>query len=319
VSAPRVRSVHGATRVGGLVDPDDTVHYRIFHPARQIPPVEPTSYGIVPADRTSAPWPVVVLMPGVNVDPDGYRWLAVELAEVGIAAVTFALVGEIHTGIIGITPGIDTSALADRGGRRRPAAIALEPLLDALADQNRDGLLAGTLDLDHVLLGGHAAGGSMALQSANRSWFPGVTGCFVYAGRDPRAVGTAAGPTPLPAGGDLPTLLVSAELDVESDSSEPLSRTFHDTLEAGRDDCYHAVLAGATSASILWPEDDTTGPGYLEPAPGRDPRSIRGDLARAVIGFVDAHVRPADDRTPGRVESLWTHLCSDGFARAARR
>jgi hypothetical protein len=258
-------------------------------------------------------------MPGINVDPDGYRWLAVELAEVGIAAVTYELVGEIHPGIVGITPGIDESALDDHGGSRRPAAVALGPLLDALAEENGDGLLAGTLDLGHVLVGGHAAGGAMALQSSNRSWFAGVTGCFVYAGRDPRSAGTTGGPTPLPCAGEMPTLLMSAELDVESDSSEPLARTFHDALSGGRDDSYHAVLAGATSASILWPDDDTTGPGYLQPAPGRDARAIRGDLARAIIGFVDAHVRATDDRTPRRVESLWTHLSSDGFARAVRR
>jgi dienelactone hydrolase len=305
--------------VAGLIGPDDTVHYRIFHPARQIPPVAPTSYGIVPADRTSAPWPVVILMPGINVDPDGYRWLAVELAEVGIAAVTYALVGEIHHGVIGITPGIDESAFDDRGGTRRPGAVALGPLLAALADQNADGLLGGTLDLDHVLVAGHAAGGAIALQSANRSWFAGVTGCLVYAGRDPRDTEVTTTPSPLAASGGLPTLLVSAQLDVESDPSEPLTTTFQDALAAGRGDCYHAVLAGATSASILWPEDDTTGPGYLEPAPGRDPRAIRGDLARAIIGFVDAHVRAADERTPRRVESLWTHLSSDGFTRAARR
>ncbi len=258
-------------------------------------------------------------MPGINVDPDGYRWLAVELAEAGIAAVTYSLVGEIRTGVVGITPGIDAAALGDRGGRRRAGAVAVGPLLDALAAHDREGLLKGTLDLDHVLLGGHAAGGAMALQSANRAWFSGVTGCFVFAGRDPRSKGAESAPTPLPVGGDLPTLLMSAELDVESDPSEPLSRTFHDTLHAGRDDCYHAVLAGATSASILWPEDDTTGPAYLEPAPGRDPRAIRGDLARAIIGFVGAHIRSTDDRTPRRVESLWTHLSSDGFARVARR
>jgi hypothetical protein len=123
----------------------------------------------------------------------------------------------------------------------------------------------------------------------------------------------------LPVGGDVPTLLVSAELDVETDPSEPLARTFHDTIRGGRDDCYHAVLAGATSASIVWPDDDTTGPAFLEPGSGRDGRAIRGDLARAMIGFVDAHVRASGERTPRRIESLWAHLSSDGFRRASRR
>ena len=37
--------------------------------------------GLVAADRSRSPWPLVIVLPGINVAPDSYRWLAIRLAQ----------------------------------------------------------------------------------------------------------------------------------------------------------------------------------------------------------------------------------------------
>lgn len=297
-----VRALHGAVAVPGLAAPHDTVHFRLFHPARYTGGDAERLTGILPPDRTAAPWPVVLLLPGMNVGPEGFRWLAESLAASGVAVLTYALVGETMPGVVGITAGLDLEACRPGEYGTRPTATAIGPLLAALrglADPDGPGPLAGLLDLDRVVLGGHSAGGTVALQNAAPQWFPGVVGVFALASHTMASTFLGHAPsTILPVPAPLPTLLLAAELDgVVAASSDryaaggsghdPIRRTFDEAVVGGRGDCWFAVLRGATHVSFVSPRDDTTARGFLDPPHGRDVGTVLATTAAAVAAFVD--------------------------------
>lgn len=102
---PDVRSVHWAARVDGVSAPWDAIHLRVFYPSAPTGDEQERMTGIVAADAALAPYPVVILMPGINVGPDSYRWLATHLAGLGYAVVTYSWVTDIMPGQRGISPG----------------------------------------------------------------------------------------------------------------------------------------------------------------------------------------------------------------------
>ena len=72
-------------------------------------------------------------MPGINVAPDSYRWLATEFASAGLVTALYSLVGDLGPVGPGITPGIDLDALAPGALGRRPSAVALCDVIDLVA------------------------------------------------------------------------------------------------------------------------------------------------------------------------------------------
>lgn len=306
-SGTLVRARHGAVAVPGLDAPHDTVHYRIFHPARRSGDDRERLTGVVPPDPTLAPWPVVIFLPGINIGPEGYRWLAIDLASAGYATVTMALVGDTLPGVVGITPGLDLDAVRPDTYLTRPSGIAIGPLLTALAGEHAQGPLAGLLDLNRVVLAGHSGGGSVALQNANPDWFPGVVACATYASHTMASSMLGFEPeTVLPVAGNVPTLLLAGELDgvmarsadryhsADPTTHDPVARTFDEAVRSGRGDCWYAVATGATHTALIWPPDPTTARGFLDPPPGRDPEHIRADLGTAFRLFLDVILGGAD-------------------------
>ena len=303
-----VRVVHGAVAVDSLTSPHHVVHYRIFHPARRSHDDAERMTGQVPPDPHDAPWPVLIFLPGINIGPEGYRWLGIRCAEAGIAAMTMALVGETLPGVVGISPGLDLTAVQPDTYGTRPSGLAIGPLLAALHAEQSGGRLAGLLDLDRVALGGHSGGGSVALQNASPVWFPGISACVTFAshtmastmlGFDPGSV--------LAVGGDVPTMVLAGELDgVMAKSADryaptagavhdPVRRTFDEAVPGGRGDCRYGVVAGAPHTAAIWPQDDTTARGFLDPEPGRPPEDIRDDIGELIVEFLRATLR--DDPT----------------------
>lgn len=295
----QVRSLWWATRVPGLKEPFDTAHLRVFYPARHTGSDAERLTGEVPADPSRAPYPVVLLLPGINVGQDAYRWLAVSLAEQGLVAVTADLVGELFAGSHGLTPAVDLEAAAPAGYGSRPTSPLIGALLTALEELASRAPLAGLLDLDRVALGGHSAGGTVALQSAG--FTPGVRAVFTYGAHTLVAsmLGWPPG-TVLPVSGTAPVLLLSGETDgviaASTDryegegAADPVERTFTEALRDADGAHIWARLTGADHFTPCEPHDPTTARGFLE-RPGGDQRVARALLGRLVTLFCTARLR----------------------------
>ncbi|MFF3214384.1 alpha/beta hydrolase family protein [Streptomyces sp. NPDC002886] len=287
----QVRSLWWACRVPGLKEPFDTAHLRVFYPARTTGSDAERLTGVVAADAERAPFPIVVLLPGINVPADSYRWLAVLLAARGIVAVTPELVGELFAGSHGVTPGIDLDACGPASYGTRATTPLIGTVLRALAELPPASPLAGQLDTRRVVVGGHSAGGTVALQSTGH--VPGLRGVFTYGAHT--LVATALGHPPgtvLPIGGDVPVLLMSGEHDgviaasadrygpAAQPGDDPVARTFHEAL-ADADGAHAWVkVADAGHFTVCDPVDATSARGFLD-TPGRS----EGD-ARALIGLL---------------------------------
>ncbi|MCY0930174.1 hypothetical protein OTB20_29090 [Streptomyces sp. H27-H1] len=308
-----VRSLWWACRVPGLKEPFDTAHLRVFYPARATGSDAERLTGVVAADAGSGPFPVVVLLPGINVPADSYRWLAVLLAGRGFVVVTPELVGELFGGSHGVTPGIDLEACGPGAYGSRATTPLIGAVLAALAERAPASPLAGLLDAERVVVGGHSAGGTVALQSA--AHVPGLRGVFTYGAHTLVAAALGHPPgTVLPVGAEVPVLLMSGEHDgvvaastdrygaAPAAIADPVARTFHDALtDAGGAHAW-VKIAGAGHFTICDPVDATSARSFLEaPRAGRDQaRALIGRLAAAFCAAtLPERPSPADTRAYG--------------------
>lgn len=282
------------------------LHCKVYYPALYGgTPVEQNT-GAIPAAPGAKPWPLAILMPGVNLAPESYGWLATELARAGFVAVTYGWILEEMPGMIALSPGLDIAALKPEAYGTRPSASALAPLLKDLAAQNESGPLAGRLDLSRVLLGGHSAGGSVALFNARADWFPGLRAAFAYAAHSKASMMLGYSADALLKLPDaLPLLVLGGSEDGciaasafrygiddhgKPDPVGPVARTFHEAIGATRGDCYLGIVRGGNHFSLAYPADPATGRPFLDWPVTRPEADIRATLARLVTLFALAHV-----------------------------
>ncbi len=282
------------------------LYSKVYYPALYGATPFENNTGSLPAAATPRPYPIAILMPGINVSPEAYGWLATALAHAGFVTVIYGWVLEEMPGMVALSPGLDVSALSPAAYGQRPSATALAAVLTDLAAQNSAGPLAGLLDLERVLLGGHSAGGSVALMNARPDWFPGLRAVFAY-GAHSKASTSLGYPAdallPLPSA--LPTLIVGGSEDgviaasafrygdsgqQEPDPVGPIKRTFAEGLKRDQGDCYLAIIRGANHFSATYPQDTATGRPFLDWPTQRPDTDIRTDLAQLVRTFAQAHV-----------------------------
>ncbi len=314
------RAVYASCAIPGAEAPGDRAILRIVYPARPALGEAQLDSGFIPADRTAAPYPVVLIMPGVNVGPEAYAWLARYLALQGRIAVTYAFVAEELAGYVSLTPGLDLSALAPATYGSRPSGSAIAPILAAVGRENEGGMLEGCVDIDSVILAGHSAGGSVALYNANPDWFPQVRGAFAYGAHT--GASTRLGfdeNTILSLPGEVPLLLAAGTRDgVIANSahryggmSDPVRATFEQGITRNRGDCYLVEIEGANHFSIAWPADETSGRHYLDETEAGDGESIRGLLA----ALLDAFIADTLNGSARRVGRLAGHALVAAFRR----
>lgn len=209
-----VRAFFQAARVENASDPYDTIHLKVFYPAQMTGSDREQNLGIVRADPQYSPFKVVIFFNGINCDAQLYQWLAVKLARRGLVVVTFSWVAENLPGIVGLTPGVDIKMLAPDTYGTAPTASALPTLLKVLEGLQAESVLAGLLDLDQIILGGHSAGGRVAIESATKRFFPQVVAAFAYGAHTAAAVQLGYPPsTILPLPDSLPLLLIGGTCD----------------------------------------------------------------------------------------------------------
>ena len=293
-----VRAVYRAATVPDRAPPYGNLTIKAYYPSRFGDSFDERDTGFVPPDESRSPLPVVVIMPGINVSQEGYGWLARELAGAGFLAVTYSWVTVEMGGHIGISPGVALEALTrDRYGDE-PSCPALPALLGELARMQEDGLLAGHLDLDRIVLGGHSAGGTMALVNANPAWCPAIRGAFAYAAHTAGnlKLGWPADSI-MPLDPSLPFLVMGGTRDgvvaasshryrasAGTDPNDRIERTFREGIAGGGGDRHLVIVDGANHFSFVRPRDPTTGRAYLDGKARRGKR-LRAYLAALVVNF----------------------------------
>lgn len=298
------RAIFRAISIPDGTAPYDRASIKVFYPADYQGSDEERNSGVIPARSDLTPFPVVIMMPGINVGPESYTWLAKQLAQCGIVTVTYTLVAEEMPGYISLTPGLSIAALTPENYAQRPSATAIAPIIEELKQLNDSGVLAGSLDLEKIVLGGHSAGGSVALLNARPDWFPGVCGAFSYGAHAGAA--TALGweenaMFDLPS--DIPLLIMGGSRDGcianssarygdgESSATERVEASFDHALNCTRGDCYLAIIKGANHFSLAHPADHTTGRPFIDLDTTESDQDLRELLARLICEFSCAVAR----------------------------
>ncbi|MET7425130.1 alpha/beta hydrolase [Dactylosporangium sp. NPDC005555] len=301
-----VRSLWSAVTIPGAPDPFATAHLKVHYPALVTGSDAERLSGVFQADPSGGPYPVVLVLSGINVGQDAYRWLAVELAGQGFAVVTYDWVGPLFAGQVGITPGVDLALARPGTYGDGPTCQALDPILRRLAALDADeGPLRGALDLDRVALFGHSAGGTVALQSGR--FFPQVRAVATYGAHT--MVSTMLG---WPAGHiaealvDSPVLLlagtqdgvIAASADRYGSSGgaphDPVGRTFDEALKDRDGDHVLATLHGANHFSVVEPADPTAARSFLDRPSTVGEATARGAIAGLLTAFLHTHLRGGD-------------------------
>lgn len=321
---PTVRAIYRVGEVPGAQSPYDRVNLKIYYPGRYGDTPEERNSGVVPADGEQAPYPVVILLPGINLGPESSSWLAIRLAQAGYITVAASAISEEMPGYISISPGLLMDEFRPENFGRGPNSSLLRPILDELAELQRSSVLAGLIDLDHIVLGGHSAGGTAALLNANPAWFPGVCAAFSYGAHTGASV-ILGWPeeTILSLPATLPTLLLGGERDgviaasshrygrEEGDPTHTLVRTFDEGVPECKGNSYLFILQGANHFTFACPNDGCTGREFLDWETSSPADTLRERLGGIVLDFLQCALysnAEASHRIQSTADNSWISI-----------
>ena len=295
-----IRAIFRAVKVKDIEPPFDTLLLKIFYPALAPQDEIEKNSGILAPDVSKSPFPVVIFLNGVNCPPESYQWLAEFLCQEGFVFVTFNWITDALPGdIAGLTPGIDMRFMTFENYGKAPTGTAIQPILDDLKMLDTENLLGGLLDLDNVHLGGHSAGGSVALTNANPQFFASIKSVFAYAAHTQGSTMLGFPPdSVLPISAEIPVLMMGGNRDgvitwsarrygkTEGDPVLPLKQTFDKAISGKRGDRFLIIFDGANHFTFAHPQDATTGRPFLDnPAPENE-ADIRNLMAEIILEFL---------------------------------
>ncbi|MBI3164731.1 MAG: hypothetical protein HYZ24_08615 [Chloroflexi bacterium] len=298
-----IRALFHATTLPNANAPYNVLHLKIYYPATPTNSDAERMTGVIPADKTSAPMPVVIFFNGINVGIESYHWLAVKLAEANIVTVMYTHVAETLPNVIGLTPSIDLSRVKPETYGSDATCPAIQPILDSLTQLNKDekSPLYQALDLNNVILGGHSAGGTVALQNAQ--FFEQVKAVFAYAGHTMASTMLGFAPGTVLNIGSKSVMLMRGDRDgviaasrvrygTDEQSPDPVEKTFDEACQpSAGEEAWDVLLQGANHFSIVHPLDETTGRFFLDMEMTRPAEEIRNEIAGLVELFINKHVR----------------------------
>ena len=294
-----VRALFRAVKAPNAPSPYDTIQLKVYYPAKASTNDKSKGFGGFVPNTEQAPFPVVIFFNGINCSPDSYEWLAVDIATQGLIVVTFAWIAENLPGVISLTPGVNVQGWLPDNYGKVPTASALPALLSELETLQNQGVLSGLLDLQRVILGGHSAGGRVAIESASPAFYPQLRGAFAYGSHTAAGVNLGYEPgTILPLPDSLPLLLMGGTKDgviannshyygvTWEEPTTPILRTFQAGISGGRGDSYLVLLEGANHFAIAHPQHSTTATSFLDfpmIQPEAETRAVIAAIARLFI------------------------------------
>lgn len=278
-----------AIKVENARSPYDTIQLKVFYPD----------------DRDKAPFPVIIFFSGINCNLAMYEWLAIELASRGTVVILFNWLAENIPGQVALTPGVNLAAYASDAYGTMPTASALPSLLAELEHLNTSGKLAGLLDLQKIVLGGHSAGGRVALENAQPQFFSRIAAAFSYGGHTAAPVQLGYEPgTILSLPNSAPMLLIGGThdgviannaqnygIDSWETAATPVERTFREAITREQEDSYLVVLEGANHFSISDRLDPTSRVTALDFPTTQPPVKVRSVMSEVIGLFIDLQVR----------------------------
>lgn len=293
-----VRAIFRAIHVDEAKPPFNVIQAKMFYPALEPQNDTERNSGILSPDAASAPFPVVLMLNGVNCPPESYAWLALELCRNGFIFISFNWVtDELPGGMQGLTPGIDPHFMTYENYGKGPTGSAIQPILDDLALVNSEGILSGLLDLENVTLGGHSAGGSIALMNAE--YFPQVKKAFSYGSHTQGSMIMGFPQNYVcPITSEKPLLIMGGDNDgvitwsarrygkEDEDSTISLRQTFDKAISGDRGHRYIAIFRGANHFTFADPKDPTTGRPFLDSPPAKNEDKMRKLMAEMIADFI---------------------------------
>jgi dienelactone hydrolase len=294
-----IRAIFHAATLPNANAPYNVLHLKTYYPAAPTHSDAERMSGVIPADKSSAPMPVTIFFNGINVGIESYHWLAVKLAEAKTVTVMYTHVAETLPNVIGLTPAIDLSKVKPDTYGSGATCSAIQPILDLLAQLNSDekSPLCGALDLNHIVLGGHSAGGAVALQNAQ--FFEQVKAVFSYAGHTmastmlgfaPNTILNAGGKSVMLMRGDRDGVIAASRVryGAEGQEKDPVEKTFDEACQpSAGEEAFDVLLQGANHFSIAYPLDETTGRFFLDMEATRDGEEVRNQIAELIVAFIE--------------------------------
>ena len=128
-----IRAFYRATQVSAFDPPYNNVTMKVYYPAKPANTPHEQLTGAVSANTEQAPYPVLIILPGINVGPEAYAWLATLLAQQGIVTITYTLLSNEMPGFISQTPGIILDALKPEQFGQASCAAVLPAIFEDIA------------------------------------------------------------------------------------------------------------------------------------------------------------------------------------------
>jgi len=297
-----VRAFRRAIAVPDSQPPYDRINLKVFYPADNSQAENPFSN--TPAAQNLAPFPVVIFFNGFNCSLATYQWLAIELTQRGLVVVLFDWLNQAKQNVF-LSPGVDLAAFSAENYGKIPSATALPLLLEELDNLQSVGVLADLLDLQKIILGGHSAGGRLALENAEQKFFDGIAGTFSYGAHSaaPLSLGYEPGKI-LPLPDSLPMLLIGGTedgviaknskiygLEQWSTPATPIVRTFREAINQERGDLHLVIVEGANHFAIAEYSDPTLSVAANDFAATQPETEIRSLIASTIGLFIDSYIR----------------------------